>query len=292
MALEIANLFSSFCSKLKINDSAKETMQQRYYQITKRLNIEFYGSISETLHTFYAGSHGRGTDIYTSDIDIVAVLPNEVYWKYDSYQNNGQSALLQEVKNALKKTYSSSDISGDGQVIVIQFSDGMKFEIVPAFLNRDGQSYTYPDSNNGGSWRVMHPKEEISAFNIMNDKCNGNLKELCKMVREWNSINNVLMPGVLIDVTCYKFIENYEYNQKSFLYYDYMTRDYFKYLYENADQSYWCMPNSNWHVSKKYTFKSDAKKAYELALKAIEDSNKGLDWSATNEWKEIYGTKF
>lgn len=292
MALKIGDLFNSFCSRLRMSDATKDSMQQRYHLITKRLNIEYYSSESETLHTFYVGSHGRGTDIYTSDVDVVAVLPNYIYRKYNSYQSNGQSALLQDVKNALKKTYSSSFISGDGQVIVIKFSDGMKFEIVPAFLNEDGKSYTYPDSNDGGSWRVMHPKEEIDAFNEMNMKCNGNLKNLCRMMREWNSNNNVFMPGVLIDVTCYKFIEDYVYNQKSFLYYDFMSRDYFKFLFENADQSYWCMPNSNWHVSKKYQFKTDAKKAYELSLKAIEDSNKNLDWTANKDWEEIYGSKF
>jgi len=79
-------------------------------------------------------------------------LPYEVYVKYNSYQYNGQSQLLQEVRNSIRKTYSNSEISADGQVVVVFFSDNIRFEVVPSFINKDN-SYTYPDSNSGGSWK-------------------------------------------------------------------------------------------------------------------------------------------
>lgn len=259
--------------------------------ITKRINNDYYGTYDDTSHSFYVGSHGRGTDISTSDIDVVVVLPYSIYCKFNNYSWNKQSAFLQDVRNVLRKTYSTSDVSGDGQVIVIKFSDGMKFEIVPAFLCDDG-TYCYANSNNGGSWEYMDPKTEITTFNQMNNNCNKNLKELCKMIREWNRVNNVGMSGILIDVTCYRFLSNYIYKDKSFLYYDYMTRDYFKYLYENADQKYWIVPGSNWHVTKKNSFKLEAKKAYELAVEAISDSSDNYDYTANRKWEEIYGSKF
>ncbi|WP_443606833.1 hypothetical protein [Alistipes putredinis] len=37
------------------------------------------------------------------------------------------------MKNAILQTYPNSDIHGDGQVVVINFSDGIKFEVLPAF---------------------------------------------------------------------------------------------------------------------------------------------------------------
>lgn len=46
--------------------------------------------------------------------------------KFDAYTGNGQSALLQEVKGVLQKTYSKSFIKGDGQVIGINFTDGIQ----------------------------------------------------------------------------------------------------------------------------------------------------------------------
>lgn len=48
-------------------------------------------------------------------------LPYSTYEKFNAYKSNGQSALLQEVKGVLQKTYSTSYVKGDGQVIGINF---------------------------------------------------------------------------------------------------------------------------------------------------------------------------
>lgn len=288
----VAENFENFYKELHLSDTDETNKTQRFHSITKRLKIDFYSSYSDTNHSFYAGSHGRGTDIYTSDIDMVFVLPYEIYAKYNAYDSNGQSALLQAVKNSIKNTYPNTDVGGDGQVVVVNFSDGMKFEVVPAFINKDGHSYTYPDSNDGGSWRVMDPKKEIDEFNDMDRKCNGNLKRLCRMIREWNKTNNVLLSGILIDVMCYRFLSNYTYKDKSFLYYDYFTRDFMEYLIDHHEQEYWIVPGSDWHVYKKYTFKREATEAYNNSLEAIDDEKKEYYFSAKKNWRKIYGSKF
>ena len=130
--------FEKFCKNIRMDDDTVETISNRCKRITQRLNIDFWDSWSETNHSFYSGSYGRGTETKTSDIDLVMVLPSSTYWKYDAYSTNGQSALLQAVKSSIEKTYSSTDVGGDGQVVVVRFSDGMRFEVVPAFECNDG----------------------------------------------------------------------------------------------------------------------------------------------------------
>lgn len=115
------------------------------------------------------GSYGRGTAIDTSDIDILVELPRDEYNKYDTLRGNGQSRLLQALKNAILQTYPNSDIHGDGQVVVINFSDGIKFEVLPAFRQLDwwgnwNGKYDYPDSNMGGNWLTTNPKSEQQAM--------------------------------------------------------------------------------------------------------------------------------
>ena len=290
--MSVSDYFESFFKNLHLSPENEKLKSDRFHAITKRLNIDFYNSESDTYHSFYVGSHGRGTDIYTSDIDMVFVLPVQYYNTYKNYANNGQSSLLQAVRNSIRKTYPSTEVGGDGQVVVVKFSDGMKFEIVPAFLNRDNTSYTYPDSNNGGTWRVMDPKTEIDTFNKMDKDCNGNLKKLCRMMREWNKEKTVLLQGILIDVMCYRFLSNYYYKDKSFLYFDFFTRDFMKYLIDNHDKEYWIVPGSNWHISKKYSFNREAKEAFDNALKAIEYDKKEMSYSSKQRWRDIYGTKF
>lgn len=290
--MSVSDYFSTFCSNLRMDSDTVSTIQYRYHQITKRINLDYWNSSSETTHSLYVGSYGRGTEIWTSDIDIIVQLPYSTYEKFNAYKSNGQSALLQEVKGVLQKTYSTSYVKGDGQVIGINFSDGINFEIVPAFINTDG-SYTYPDSNNGGSWRITDPKKEIDAMNSRNKDTNKNLKRLCRMARAWKGNCNVPMSGILIDTLAYKFINDWEYKDKSYLYYHFMSRDFFKYLKElDEDQSYWLAPGSQRYVWKNGEFHTKAKTAYNNAVSAISYENSNYSYSAKQKWREIYGTKF
>lgn len=199
---------------------------------------------------------------------------------------------MQAVRNSLLKTYSSSAISADGQVVDINFNDGVKFEIVPAFKFSDGSGYYYPDTNDGGSWKSMNPKAEIDAFNIQNSITNKNLKRLCRMIRAWNSKHTVLMSGILIDTIAYKFLQGYQYADKSYTYYDWMSRDFFQYLIDHADQTYWLKPGSNGRVYKEYSFKADAEAAHSKCLEALDDYSKDYAYCWHQDWREIYGTKF
>ena len=289
--ISVSTYFELFCKNLRLSDDKISAIRARYHLITKRINLEYWNTTSDSTHSLYVGSYGRGTCINTSDVDIVVELPWSLYFQYDAYTWNGQSSLLQNVKDSLKKTYSTSSVNADGQVIDIDFNDGIKFEVVPAFRHSD-DSYRYPDTNNGGSWKDMAPKAEISAFNAMNKNTNGNLKELCKMVRAWNRKNYVCMSGILIDTLAYRFINGYEYAEKSYTYYDWISRDFFKFLYEESDKDYWLKPGSNERVYKKYSFWREAKESYEKCLKAIEYGNKDMAYSWCNTWRDIYGTEF
>ncbi|WII37581.1 SMODS domain-containing nucleotidyltransferase [Paenibacillus thiaminolyticus] len=290
--MSVSDYFSTFCSNLRMSSETVSTIQYRNKQITKRINIDYWGSTSDTSHSLYVGSYGRGTEIWTSDIDMIVQLPKWVYDKFDKYTSNGQSALLQDVKAALQKTYSTSYLKGDGQVIGINFTDGINFEIVPAFLNNDN-SYTYPDTTNGGTWKVTDPRKEISAMDARNSATNKNLKRLCRMARAWKEKCSVPMSGILIDTLAYKFINDWTYKDKSYLYYDYMSRDFFQYLKDlDKTQSYWLAPGSNRYVWKDGNFQTKAFTAYNLSLEAIEHETNNRPYSSKEKWREIYGTKF
>ncbi|AIQ40520.1 nucleotidyltransferase [Paenibacillus sp. FSL R5-0912] len=290
--MSVSENFSQFCSNLRMSDSTVSTIQQRYKQITKRINLDYRDSSSETSYSLYVGSYGRGTEIWTSDIDVIVQLPYATYQKFNNYSGNGQSALLQEVKGVLQKTYSSSYIKSDGQVVGINFADNIDFEIVPAFIN-DGGSYTYPDTNDAGSWKTTDPRKEIDAMNTRNSSTNKNLKRLCRMARAWKKHCDVGMSGILIDTLAYKFIDDWEYKDKSYVYYDWMSRDFFEYLKDiDTDKTYWLAPGSNRYVYKDKNFQSKAATAYTNSLEAIEYESKDQFSSAKIAWRKVYGTKF
>lgn len=290
--MSISDKFSAFCSNLRMSYDTVSAVRSRYHSITKRLNKDFRDTDSEVLNSLYVGSYGRGTAIHVSDIDMLYILPWNYYSKYDSYEGNGQSALLQAVKDSIKQTYPVTYISGDGQVVKVSFSDGVVFEVVPCFEKADGSFY-YPDTHNGGSWKTTNPKPEINTINTWNNITNKNLRRLCRMIRAWKDNCNVPMGGLLIDTFAYRFLKDWEHKDKSFLYYDWMTRDFFKYLSERDDnQSYWTAVGSGQYIYSKGKFTAKAKTAYDNALIAIEKEDKGYSYTANYYWRAIYGTKF
>lgn len=262
----------------------------RYKRITKQLNKDFWGSESDTLHSLYVGSYGRGTEIHTSDIDVLMQLPYETYLQYNNHQGNGQSALLQAVKTSIEKTYKPTYMRADGQVIKLDFTDGINFEIVPAFENNDG-SFTYPDTNYNGSWKITDPKSEMNEMTRVNNNWNYNLKKLCRMARAWKETWAVPIGGLLIDTLAYNFLKNYQFKDKSTVYYDWLSRDFFAYLNnQNADQQYWLAVGSNQQVYSKGNFQYKALRCYNISLEAIEKEK--FEYTAKSKWREIYGTKF
>lgn len=289
----IADWFNDFCTTIQVKDGG--TISTRYKNITKRLNTDFWSTTSDTSHSLYVGSYGRNTATQGfSDVDIIFQLPYSEYEKFNNYSSNGQSALLQAVKLSIEKTYSTTSIRADGQVIVVPFNDGISFEVVPAFTNTN-DSFTYPCANNGGSWKVTNPKPEIQAIRDRNIICKGNLVLLCRMMRAWRQKWEVPIGGLLIDTLAYQFIENWQYRDKSYIYYDYMCRDFFKWMSEqDANQDYWKAPGSGQHVYGKDLFQYKAKRCYNISLEAIahETATPKQEWSAKQKWRDIFGTDF
>lgn len=289
--MPIADWFRTFCDNIQIKDGG--TISSRYRTITRRLNTDFWTTTSDTSHSLYVGSYGRNTAIDGfSDLDMIFELPSELYFQYDKHEGNGQSSLLQSIRQSLQTTYPSTAVGADGQIVEINFADNITFQIVPVFLNR-ANTYTYPDSNDGGHWRTTNPRPEIEAIKNRNIVCNGNLIPLCRMARSWKRKWDVPIGGLLIDTLAYQFIENYEHRDKSFLYYDFMSRDFFKWMSEQDEkQEYWKAPGSGQNVDGKDLFQYKSKRCYNIAVDAIMHASKNEEWAAKCDWREIYGSTF
>ena len=283
--------FKTFCGNLAVTN--RDSISSRYELITRRFNLEFWNTDSRTNHSIYAGSFGRNTATgKTSDVDMIFWLPVSYYNTYNAYSGNGQSALLQLVRSALQKTYSTTHVGADGQIVAVSFQDGITFETLPAFVNTDGV-FTFPDSNGGGSWKTTNPRPEISEINRIDKDCNGNLKNLCKMARAWKKKWDIPISGLLIDTLAYNFIRGYEYRDKSYLYYDFMSRDFFEYLRtQPTDKQYWLSPGANQYVWRKGAFEYKALRCKNIAVEACSYQSDKYGWTARQKWREIYGTEF
>ena len=193
----------------------RKLVSSRYHRVTRAINKFFWSTDSDTSHSLYVGSYGRGTAISTSDFDILFELPQSEFARYSRYTSNGQSQLLQDVRAALKGTFSRTDIRGDGQVVSINFADGMKFEILPAFQDTASngmRSYKYPDTHMGGKWLSTDPKAEQQAMHAKNTGSHGLLFDTCKAFRRVRDeiFASYHLGGIVIDSFVYQAIKNWQ----------------------------------------------------------------------------------
>lgn len=254
-------------------DSLSE-YQSSIESLTKLLNKNYYDSESIDDHCVVVGSVGRQTAVSkTSDLDLLFVLPQEIYTRFDAYDSNGQSALLQEIKKAIKRRYPKTDIKGDGQAVVVNFTDRFySIDLVPAFEQNDG-SFKYPDSNDGGSWKKTDPIPEQDACFSLFEKTNGDGKRLCNALRVWKNSQGFHFKGLLIDTLVNNFYSQFERPSDPYN----LLLDVFEFLSEqDRDQSFWHALGSNQHVTNDDggAFVPKAKKAHSKLTKATSSDEK------------------
>lgn len=282
--MSVSDMFKDFLANLAINNT--ETISKRYGEITSALNKQFRDTESKTSNTLQVGSFGRKTGINgISDLDMLYIMPKG---KWDTYKDGKQLQLLQDTKAAILARYPKTKVKVDRLVVTATYTN-FHVEAQPVFEQDDG-SFKYPDTYGDGKWLITKPRPEMKAIADLDAEKNGNLRPLCKMARAWKNLHGVGMGGLLLDTLAHNFLKTTDfYDDKSYLYYDFLSRDFFEYLSNLPNQDYYAAPGSGQRVKVKKKFQAKAKKAYYLCIKAIEaEKTKGV----TNKWKKVYGRPF
>lgn len=210
-----------------------DTVKQRFLRISDAIEKSYYcDNFIKGGHTYFVGSYGRNTAINTSDIDVMVVLPNDVKKQFDGHKGNGESHLLQAIRETILKTYPNTKISADGQVVVVDFTDGMKFEVLPGFKQVNG-AYYHPDTHDGGSWKLTYPFLEQRDMRIKNSQCDGLLYDTCRYIRYIRDeyFKDMSLPGIFIDCFVFNTVP-----PSSWVYYHYTPvgqREYLEYLLDS-----------------------------------------------------------
>ena len=279
--MQVKDDFNEFISNLQIDNF--DDINTSLEGIAKKLNQKYYDN-STTDNYLMVGSMGRNTSIKgESDIDVIYELPDEVFERFDDYESNGQSQLLNEIRDVLKEKYPSTDIKGDGQVVVISFTK-YKIELVPGF-KQDNNSYKFPDTHDSGSWKITKPILEIEEANNMINNTS-TYRDICQMIREWKANNGVTICGLLIDTLIKDFLDNNpEYKWKSKSDYYELLKSVFKYLSDqDENRKQWNSMGSNQIIeNKNFNFIKKGKKAYNKLSNSTDESS---------TLRELFGSRF
>jgi len=288
----VVRRFEAFASSLWLTDRQLEDGVTKFKGITTRLNSAYRDTQSSTENAFLIGAWGKNTSIRPPrDVDMYYVLPNEVYHRYEAYGSgvNKQSALLQEVKRKLIDSYPRSVIKGDGPVVIADFS-GWTVELVPAFLwDASERSYIVCNTKDGGSYITTMPYHEIENINAADERSNGNARPLIRMLKCWQANCSVPIKSFHLELLAIRFLDQWLYKAFSFMYYDWMCRDFFQWMLTRVNGLVLTPGTAeiNWLGN---AWQSRAESAYTRAARACQFEQDDMMLSAGDEWQKIFGT--
>ncbi|WP_163325509.1 nucleotidyltransferase domain-containing protein [Draconibacterium mangrovi] len=275
--------FKKFNEEIKLTSNQREDAKSKYTNVCKTLHNAYYESIYDGKTKLLFGSYKTKTNTRPltelHDVDVIFKITQETFDKFYSYQSNGPAALLQEIKDILKKTYTTTDkIRGWAKVVLVKMADNThNVEVLPALEKEDG-TFTIPNSTNGGSWENFDPRKQIGEFQASNNKTNGLTAELVRMMKSWKrNVPSMDYPSHLLinDVIGFlklEFTDGAEYDD-----YQEVVKNLFDYIKAR------CYDESR---------KSHIQSAYNRAVKAIEYMDEDKQKEASDEWRKIFGDKF
>src|SRR5262245_47112338 len=98
----VTNRFQHLLGNLQLQPDQVNDGETKYKGIVDCLNRAYWGVASETAHRMLLGSWGKETRVRPPrDIDVLFVLPIDVFYRFQQRGGNRQSQLSQELKEAL-----------------------------------------------------------------------------------------------------------------------------------------------------------------------------------------------
>jgi hypothetical protein len=141
-------------------------------------------------------SHARGSAVRSfSDVDYFAMLPRaEARWdeEYVSSEN-----FLNRVKRELSGRYKNTDLSRDGQAVVLHFKAGERpVDMVPGFfLEFRGKIPIYRiPAGFDGRWLDTSPESHNRFLRSADEESGGKLKYLTQLVKFWKNCRSSEVP--------------------------------------------------------------------------------------------------
>ena len=289
MWIAVRQRFSAFHSDLNPTSDQIDDAFGKAKRVGQALERAYGAEATENPPVFAVGSWGKGTQVRPSaDIDIMARFDQSILDRFRAYSSNGQSALLQEIKEKLEKPYPQTLKRGDGQVVQIDFNS-ILVEIVPVFPIGNGQ-FTMPDTNGGGTWKVVDPVAQINLIEEADRANNGNVRPLCKIIKRWKHECSVELKSFAIELLVADFFRSYAWGNYDYFYYDWYVRDCLKFMKSRVN-GWVAIPGTGEIVQlgDKWAIKIDA--AIAIAEKACDYERDDLDILAGLEWQKIFGPR-
>jgi hypothetical protein len=287
--------FEQFLGELELKDPERLDAEGKAERIAKSLFSKYYpDQVFTPLSYVKVGSYGKGTATRPrTDLDMLFVLPREVYERIETLTGNKQSQLLQEVRRTLLVAFPNTEIGADGQAVVAPFQT-YNVDIVPAFRFITGPyegQYLIADTTDGGRWRYSNPVAEYNWLQRTDAATAGKATHLIKMLKAWKRECNVEIKSISLEILANVFVMQWEHRHQTIFYYDWMIRDFFVFMMNHVNG--WVQPAGiTEQILLGKCWESKCRTAYNRALKACDYEYADDGFAASSEWQKIFGSQF
>jgi Second Messenger Oligonucleotide or Dinucleotide Synthetase domain len=283
----VTKRFQALQAGLRLQTEAVDDARTKLYGIVKTLNRAFRGE-STVGHYLLAGSWGKNTAIHPpTDVDLCFFLPDEIFYRFNTYSWNKQSQLLGHVKDVLTQTYPQTTIRQDGQVVVVAFNS-LLFEVVPSFRSSNRGLITC-DTNEGGRWKLVDPFAEIQNLDQSDSVLNGNQRKLVRIFKQWKRHCDVPIKSFHLEWIIGDGLARIDWGKNSEFWFDWIVRDVFAYLITRAGGGFAMPGGFNEWIDVGDAWKAKAETAYMRAVRACEYERLNMNLAAGGEWQKIFG---
>jgi hypothetical protein len=284
--------FNAFLKQLELSPEDRKDADGKADRIARSLSAKYYPGrlVFDPSCYIKVGSYGKDTAAACdTDLDMLFLLPREVFHRVDKLLGNKQSQLLQEVKNAMFFTFPRTPLRADGPIIAAPFSS-YHVEVIPAFLCDDG-TYLTAYTADGGSWRYSNPSVEFAQLRAADQATLGKATHLTKMLKAWKYECNVDIKSISLEVFATEFVKQWQHRDQTVYYYDWLIRDFFRFMLDYVN-GWTRVPGTNEKINLGNAWVTRATSAYQRALKACDYEKADMPVSATEEWQKIFGSRF
>ncbi|MGH7120902.1 MAG: SMODS domain-containing nucleotidyltransferase [Acetobacteraceae bacterium] len=288
MWIYLRRRFGALLGDMQISDWQRQDANTKQAGVRACLNRYYWKLSSETENSMLIGSWGKLTQVRPShDIDVLFLLPNEIYHRFEQRSGNQQSQMLQEIKTILAATYSQTTMRGDGQVVMVPFNT-MPVEVVPGFRCSDN-SIIVCDTNDGGRYKISTAEAEARELAASDAFCNGNTRALARLMKRWARERNVPLKSFQLERLAIEFLSSWPYRHHDLFWYDWMVRDFLGYLRCRAN-GYLFMPGTNEMIALGCDWLSRTETAHAHAITACDYERDNYEVLAGEKWQEIFGS--
>jgi len=211
----MANL-TDLLNKINFTPQEVKTVSDAMGNLLSTINSKASeGKIPTSINFFTYGSISRKTKIKPlDDVDILYVIGKAqkkvgenmhtitqcsyefTSSDYEPNSNISSIILLNKIRNAIKETYSKSEVKKDKEVVNVYLdSYGVGFDIAPAFDITNENYYLIAAANGTHYWKRTNPFTGNSLIENANRKINGHLINTLKILKYWFMKKKIVSPA-------------------------------------------------------------------------------------------------